>query len=132
MFLSALSDRGEIDPSVAIETRKILDMYRRIFADFDRLSGPTKADVLKNASPYEAYVRYQGFDLSNDKHAGVVRALADLGRYHEFNADLDSRSPVTITHYRSMLGEFERLQNANIGLGAMKPAEIVKVVRGGL
>jgi uncharacterized protein YfbU (UPF0304 family) len=121
--------RDEKTPPVVIETCDILDMYRRITVSLKRLSTAEHARVLKEISPFEDYLKFQGFDFNSDPHSGVVSHLVEhLDRYEEINPDLNSHSSATISHYRSMLARIRSIPTAP--QWELNPDQIIAVVKG--
>jgi len=127
---SGLFESEKLLPDVQ-ETCDILDMYRLLQSSFKKLSPAEQVRVQKEASPFDDYVEYQGFDGNNDPHLHIVSVLVeDLGRYSEIkNPDLNSHSVATLRHYRDMLRRFKPMTDPYPRDG-LTCHQIIEVLRG--
>jgi uncharacterized protein YfbU (UPF0304 family) len=120
----------EDNPPAVQETCDILDMYRLLAFSFDELSDEDKARVKSESSPFDDYVKFQGFDGNHDPHHGVVGYLVrDLKRYDELQGhNVNSHTQSTLPKYRKMLKVFEPMRDPypRDGLTANQLIQILK------
>jgi uncharacterized protein len=118
-------------PAVVRETCDILEMYAVLTPSFEALSEADQARLCKTVAPFEAYVRYQGFDHDSDPHAWIVRYLVEkLGRYAEVaNPELNSASFATLAHYRTMLSRFQQIDVSTLPRHQLSPGQMIGILK---
>ena len=88
----------------AKETAAILDMWRLIEANFDRLSTEEKERVISATETPAQYLRFEGFDGNDEPHYGIARfMIKDMGRWKVFrDRELNCHYPSTDGYLRML------------------------------
>lgn len=111
------------------ETLDILDMWWFIETRCASLSDEDKARLKKEATPFDADVRFPGFDGNNEhEHLGIAHFLINkMGRYEIFKGHyLNSHFP-SIEGYRRMLSVFKPIRQ-NLGGSELSTGQIIMLL----
>ena len=112
------------------ETLDILDMWWFIESACARLSDEDKARLRKEYPPFDADVRFHGFDGNNEhEHLGIAHFLVNrMGRFDIFKGrDLNSHFP-SIEGYRRMLSVFKPIRQ-NLGDSRLSTGQVTMLLK---
>lgn len=117
-------------PEIVKKVVDILDMWRFIEADYQKLSEEDKKKLEKDARPFGKDPKFPGFDGNNEPEYINVASfiINELERFEEFRGRSLNAHSATLETYQRMLSAFEPIRK-NLMVGSMSLAQLTTVLK---